>query len=58
MKVFVTGGTGAIGRFVVPALVEAGHEVTALARDDDKAAAVAAQGARAALGVAVRRGRS
>jgi nucleoside-diphosphate-sugar epimerase len=48
MKVFVTGGTGAIGRFVVPVLVEAGHDVTALARGDDKAAWVESQGARAA----------
>ena len=38
MKVFVTGGTGAIGVYVVPALVEAGHDVTALARNGDKAA--------------------
>jgi len=38
MKVYVTGGTGAIGRYVVPALVRAGHEVHALARSDDKAA--------------------
>jgi nucleoside-diphosphate-sugar epimerase len=49
MKVFVTGGTGAIGRFVIPALVEAGHDVTALARDDAKAASVERQRARAAL---------
>lgn len=37
MKVFVTGGTGAIGRHVIPTLVAAGHEVTALSRSDDKA---------------------
>src|SRR4051812_23548428 len=46
MKVFVTGGTGAIGRFVIPALVGGGHEVAALARDDDKAGGLAGQGAR------------
>ncbi|HEX4222233.1 MAG TPA: NAD(P)-dependent oxidoreductase [Pseudonocardiaceae bacterium] len=45
MRVFVTGGTGAIGRHTVPALVAAGHEVTALARGPAKAAALAAQGA-------------
>jgi nucleoside-diphosphate-sugar epimerase len=45
MKVFVTGGTGAIGRFVVPALRDAGHEVTALARSDVKATWLARQGA-------------
>jgi nucleoside-diphosphate-sugar epimerase len=45
MKVFVTGGTGAIGRHAVPALLAAGHEVTALARSDEKAAALMRQGA-------------
>ena len=29
MRVFVTGGTGALGRHLVPGLVAAGHEVTA-----------------------------
>jgi nucleoside-diphosphate-sugar epimerase len=45
MKVFVTGGTGAIGRPAVSALVAAGHSVTALARGDEKAAELAAIGA-------------
>lgn len=45
MKVFVTGGTGAIGVHAVPALVRAGHQVTALARTQQKAAALAEQGA-------------
>jgi nucleoside-diphosphate-sugar epimerase len=48
MRVFVTGATGAIGRFAVPALVGAGHEVTALARSDEKAAQLEQHGARAA----------
>jgi nucleoside-diphosphate-sugar epimerase len=48
MKVFVTGATGAIGRFVVPELVKAGHDVTALARSDDKAAQLEQHGARPA----------
>jgi nucleoside-diphosphate-sugar epimerase len=47
MRVFVTGGTGAIGRHTVPALVAAGHEVTALARGADKAATLTEQGATA-----------
>lgn len=45
MKVFVTGGTGAIGRHAVSALIEGGHEVTALARTADKAAALERLGA-------------
>jgi len=43
MKVFVTGGTGAVGRHTIPALVQQGHTVTALARTLEKAAALAAQ---------------
>jgi NAD(P)-dependent dehydrogenase (short-subunit alcohol dehydrogenase family) len=38
MEVFVIGGTGAIGGHSVPALVGAGHTVTALARTPEKAA--------------------
>ena len=45
---FVTGATGAIGRFVVPELVKAGHVVTALARTDEKATQLERQGARPA----------
>jgi nucleoside-diphosphate-sugar epimerase len=45
MRVFVTGGTGAIGVHAVPALVAAGHAVTALARGDAKAGALRSQGA-------------
>ncbi|XXF81428.1 NAD-dependent epimerase/dehydratase family protein [Myxococcaceae bacterium GXIMD 01537] len=32
MRIFVTGATGFIGRHLVPALVQAGHEVVALVR--------------------------
>lgn len=45
MQVFVTGGTGAVGRHAVPALVDAGHAVSALARTPEKAAALREQGA-------------
>ncbi|MBV9091902.1 MAG: NAD(P)-dependent oxidoreductase [Mycobacteriaceae bacterium] len=45
MRVFVTGGTGAIGGYAVPALTDAGHVVTALARSDAKADVLRAQGA-------------
>ena len=36
MKVFLAGATGAIGRRLVPQLVEAGHEVTAMTRSKEK----------------------
>lgn len=48
MKVFVTGGTGAIGGYAVPALIAAGHTVTALTRTPQKSAVVQQQGARPA----------
>ena len=37
MKVFVAGGSGAIGRRLVPLLVSVGHEVTATTRTQDGA---------------------
>jgi nucleoside-diphosphate-sugar epimerase len=45
VRVFVTGGTGAIGGYAVPALVGAGHTVTALARSGTKADVLTSQGA-------------
>ena len=50
MRIFLTGGTGYIGRAVLDALVRGGHDVTALVRDNQKAARVAARGARAVVG--------
>src|SRR5690348_16415148 len=37
MKILVTGATGFIGQHVVPRLLEGGHAVTAVARDETKA---------------------
>jgi nucleoside-diphosphate-sugar epimerase len=49
MKIFIAGSTGAIGRILVPKLVEDGHEVIALVRDDRKAEALLAVGAKVAV---------
>ena len=45
MRVFVAGGTGAIGRYLIPALVADGHQVTASTRSTGKSADLAAVGA-------------
>ena len=47
-KVFVTGATGVLGRRVLPRLVAEGHEVTAVARSEEKADLVRSLGAAAA----------
>jgi nucleoside-diphosphate-sugar epimerase len=45
MRVFLAGGTGAVGGHVVPALIGDGHEVSALARTEAKAQRLRDQGA-------------
>jgi nucleoside-diphosphate-sugar epimerase len=47
MKCFMTGATGAVGRPAVRALLDAGHQVRGVARDDAKADALRAAGAEA-----------
>jgi nucleoside-diphosphate-sugar epimerase len=46
MRIFLAGATGALGRRVVPLLIEAGHEVTAVGRTAEKRQALERQGAR------------
>jgi 2-alkyl-3-oxoalkanoate reductase len=46
MKVLVSGASGAIGSFLIPQLLEAGHEVVGMTRRQDKADALAELGAR------------
>jgi nucleoside-diphosphate-sugar epimerase len=50
MRIFLTGATGYIGSAVLDALVRAGNDVTALVRDNEKAARVSARGARPVVG--------
>jgi nucleoside-diphosphate-sugar epimerase len=45
VRIFVVGGTGAIGRLLVPLLVERGHEVAATTRLSHRADSLAALGA-------------
>ena len=45
MRVFVAGGSGVIGRFLVPQLVANGHEVTATTTSADKLRLLADLGA-------------
>src|SRR5689334_11835358 len=47
VKIFVTGATGVIGRRVVPRLIQAGHQVTAVARTTEKRRALSNLGANA-----------
>ena len=50
MRIFIAGGSGAIGRFLVPLLVEAGHNVVALSRSPERGEALEKLGAVAVLG--------
>jgi nucleoside-diphosphate-sugar epimerase len=50
VRVFVTGGTGHSGSYIIPELIAAGHEVIGLARSDTAAATLSALGARVRRG--------
>src|SRR5688500_16919435 len=47
MRVFVTGATGVVGKRALPLLIAAGHDVTAVARSEEKRAQVERIGAKA-----------
>jgi 2-alkyl-3-oxoalkanoate reductase len=49
MKIFIAGGTGAIGRPLIAELLGKGHTVVALTRSSDKAQALAEQGIEPAI---------
>jgi nucleoside-diphosphate-sugar epimerase len=49
MRVFVTGATGALGQHLVPALIAAGHQVTATTRTPGKAGRLREAGAEPAV---------
>ena len=55
MKVFVAGGTGAMGRRLVPQLLAAGHTVVAMTRSERNASWLRALGADAAIADALDR---
>ena len=56
MKVFVAGGSGAMGMRLVPQLLSAGHEVVAVTRSAGKAGRLRALGAEAVVADALDRG--
>ncbi len=49
MKVFLAGAGGAIGRSLLPRLIEAGHEVTGMSRSEERAEAIRSAGAEAVV---------
>lgn len=51
MKVFVTGGTGYVGKWVVKELLEKGHEVKGLCRNQQSADALSKLGVTPVIGI-------
>ena len=49
MRIFLAGGTGVVGRPLVPRLVSDGHHVTTITRKPDKVRQLEAQGAEAVV---------
>lgn len=40
MNIVITGGTGLIGRHLIPRLLELGHQITVVTRNPQKASSV------------------
>ena len=49
MRIFLAGGTGVVGRPLVPRLISDGHHVTAITRKPEKVALLESQGAEAVV---------
>ncbi|MFN8379644.1 MAG: NAD(P)-dependent oxidoreductase [Anaerolineae bacterium] len=49
MRIFFAGATGAVGRLLLPKLLEAGHSVVAITRSSERAAQLRAAGAEPAV---------
>ena len=49
MRILLAGGSGIIGRALIPRLVEAGHDVTATTRESERTERIAALGATSAI---------
>jgi uncharacterized protein YbjT (DUF2867 family) len=46
MRILVAGATGAIGRRLIPRLIQEGYQVTGMTRSKTKVAGISAAGAR------------
>jgi nucleoside-diphosphate-sugar epimerase len=57
MRIFLAGGTGVVGRRLVPTLIAEGHELVVLARNPQRAAGAAELGAQVVQGDALDAGR-
>lgn len=44
MKIVLTGGTGLIGRHLIPRLLDLGHQITVVTRNPQKASSVLGPG--------------
>ncbi len=50
MNIFIAGGSGAIGRSLLPMLINQGHTVTAMTRSVDRVSQLESMGAKAVIG--------